>query len=105
MRFVVTENRYGRDEIAASRKHHSPANLARTILRLDIVTFGRHDCGSITVEFQRSVDERAGFGRQSQVWVRLQKGWRLPRPTWRCYVNPVTLTQLEVKPVRLNQLR
>jgi hypothetical protein len=76
MRFGVTENLYGIDEIAAFRKDRSPANLARTILRLDIVTFGR-DCGSITLEFERSVDGRAVFGRQSQIWVRLQGGWRI----------------------------
>jgi len=75
-RFGVTENLSGMDEIAAFRKKGSPANLARTILRLDIVPFGR-DCGSITLEFERSVDERAVFGRQSQVWVRLQEGWRI----------------------------
>ena len=76
MRFGITENLYGMDEIAAFRKGRSPANLARTILRLDIVTFGR-DCGSITLEFERSVDGRAVFGRQSQIWVRLQEGWRI----------------------------
>jgi hypothetical protein len=76
MRFGVTENLYGIEEIAAFRKGRSPANLARTILRLDIVTFGR-DCGSITVEFERSVDGHAVFGRQSQVWVRMQEGWRI----------------------------
>jgi hypothetical protein len=76
MRFGVTENLYGIEEIAAFRKGRSPANLARTILRLDIVTFGR-DYASITVEFERAVDGRAAFGRQSQVWVRLQEGWRI----------------------------
>jgi hypothetical protein len=76
MRFGVMENLYGIAEIAAFRKGRSPSNLARTILRLDIVTFGP-DCGSITLEFERSDDVRAGFGRQSQVWVRLQEGWRI----------------------------
>jgi hypothetical protein len=76
MRFGVTENLYGIDEIAAFRKGRSPANLARTILRQDIVTFGR-DYGSITIEFERAADGRAVFGRQSQVWVRLQEGWRI----------------------------
>jgi hypothetical protein len=50
MRFGVAENLYGRDEIEAFRKGRSPANLARTVRRLDIVTFGR-DFGSITLEF------------------------------------------------------
>ena len=37
MRFGVTENLYGIDEIEAFRKGRSPANLARTVRRLDIV--------------------------------------------------------------------
>ncbi len=76
MRFGLTENLYGIAEIAAFRKGRSPANLARTILRLDIVTFGR-DCGSITLEFERTIDGRTVFGRQSQVWIRLPEGWRI----------------------------
>jgi hypothetical protein len=51
-------------------------NLARTIRRLDIETFGR-DYGSITLEFERTVDTRTISGRQSQVWVRFSEGWRI----------------------------
>jgi hypothetical protein len=76
MRFGVTENLYGIDEIRAFRRVRSPANIARTIRRLDIVTFGR-DCGSVTLEFERTVDARTILGRQSQVWVRLPEGWRI----------------------------
>jgi hypothetical protein len=76
MRFGVTENLYGKDEIQAFRKGRSPANLARTIRRLEIVTFGR-DVGSITLEFERSTGARMVRGRQSQVWVRLPEGWRI----------------------------
>jgi 1-carboxybiuret hydrolase subunit AtzH-like protein len=75
-RFGVTENLHGIDEIAAFRKGRAPVNLARTITRLDIVTFGR-DYGSITVEFERTVDARTVLGRQSQVWVRFPEGWRI----------------------------
>jgi hypothetical protein len=75
-RFGVTENLYGIDEIAAFRKGRSPANLARTVRRLDIVTFGR-DHASITLEFERTVEGRAIRGRQSQMWVRLPEGWRI----------------------------
>ena len=75
-RFGVTENLYGMDEIAAFRKGRSPANLARTVKRLDIVTFGR-DHGSITLEFERIVEGRTIRGRQSQVWVRFLEGWRI----------------------------
>src|SRR5271169_4311895 len=76
MRFGATENLYGIDEIASFRKGRSPANLARTIRRFDIVTFGK-DCGSITLEFERTIDGRTTRGRQSQVWVRLPEGWRI----------------------------
>jgi hypothetical protein len=43
---------------------------------LDIVTFGR-DYGSVTLEFERTVNGRLILGRQSQVWVRLPEGWRI----------------------------
>lgn len=76
MRFGIAENLYGIAEIAAFRKGRSPANLARTVKRMDIVTFGR-DFGSITLEFERHVDGEIVRGRQSQVWVRLPEGWRI----------------------------
>jgi hypothetical protein len=76
MRFGVTENLYGMEEIAAFRKGRSPVNLQRTIRRLDIVTFGR-DFGSITLEFERTVDGKTVMGRQSQVWTRFPEGWRI----------------------------
>src|ERR1700684_142792 len=76
MRFGVTENLYGIDEIEAFRKGRSPVNLARTVRRLDIVTFGK-DFGSVTLEFERTVNGKTTLGRQSQVWVRFPEGWRI----------------------------
>jgi hypothetical protein len=76
MRFGVTENLYGADDLEAFRKSRPPANLARTIKRLDIVTFG-HDFASITLEFERFAGHEVVRGRQSQVWVRLSNGWRI----------------------------
>jgi hypothetical protein len=76
MRFGVTENLYGFDEISAFRAGRPPVNLARTVRRLDIVTFGP-DFGSITLEFERNVQGRMVLGRQSQTWVRLPEGWRI----------------------------
>jgi hypothetical protein len=76
MRFGVTENLYGIDEIEAFRKSRSPANLTRTVRRLEIVTFGR-DFGSVTLEFERHANGKIISGRQSQVWVRLAEGWRI----------------------------
>jgi hypothetical protein len=72
MRFGVGENLYGMEEIEAFRRARPAAGLARTITRLDIVTFGK-DYGSITLEFERGTVR----GRQSQVWVRFDIGWRI----------------------------
>ena len=76
MRFGVTENLYGMEEIEAFRKARPSAGLARTIKRLDIVAFGKNH-GSITLEFEREANGKTIRGRQSQVWVRLPEGWRI----------------------------
>jgi hypothetical protein len=79
MRFGATENLYGPEELAAFRKTRPAVNLARTITRLDIVSFGR-DFASITLEFERLTDSeppRRVQGRQSQVWIRFSEGWRI----------------------------
>jgi phenylpyruvate tautomerase PptA (4-oxalocrotonate tautomerase family) len=75
-RFGPTESLYGIGEIEAFRKARSPANLARTITRIEIVTFGK-DFASITVAFERDVEGKITRGRQSQTWARLSEGWRI----------------------------
>jgi hypothetical protein len=76
MRFGVTENLYGHEELEAFRKSRPAANLARTVKRLEIVSFGR-DFGSITLEFERDTAKGIVRGRQSQIWVRFPQGWRI----------------------------
>jgi hypothetical protein len=76
MRFGVTENLYGIEELEAFRKGRAAVNLARKVVRLDIVTFGR-DFGSVTLEFERQTGEKLVRGRQSQTWVRMPEGWRI----------------------------
>jgi hypothetical protein len=76
IRFGPTESLYGISEIEAFRKGRSPANLARTIKRLDIVAFGK-DFASITLAVEREIDGRMIQGRQSQTWARLPEGWRI----------------------------
>jgi Protein of unknown function (DUF3225) len=76
MRFGVAENLYGPEELAAFRKARPAANLARTVTRLDIVSFGR-DFASVTLEFERASANGIIRGRQSQLWVRLPEGWRI----------------------------
>ncbi len=76
MRFGVSENLYGIEELEAFRRGRSPLNLARRVIRLDIVSFGK-DFGSITLEFERESNGNTVHGRQSQSWVRLPEGWRI----------------------------
>lgn len=76
MRFGATENLYGPEELEAFRKSRPTSNLARTVKRLDIVSFGR-DFASITLEFERAFSDSTVGGRQSQVWVRFPQGWRI----------------------------
>ncbi len=75
-RFGPTETLYGISEIEAFRKGRSPANLARTVKRIEIVAFGK-DFASITVAFERDVEGTLTRGRQSQTWARLAEGWRI----------------------------
>ena len=76
MRFGVAENLYGHEELEAFRKSRPATNLARTVKRLEIVSFG-NDFGSITLEFERDTPNGPVRGRQSQVWVRFPIGWRI----------------------------
>jgi hypothetical protein len=76
IRLGAGENLYGVGEIEAFRKSRPAVNLARRMVRLEVVSFGK-DFGSVTLEFER--DSAAGVvrGRQSQVWVRMEEGWRI----------------------------
>ncbi len=76
MRFGVNENLYGIDEIDEFRQQRPAVGLERRVIRTDIVTFGR-DYASVTLEFERRVNGRPIYGRQSQVWVRMPEGWRI----------------------------
>jgi len=74
LRYGATENLYGYDAIRAFRAGRSPANLARTVLRTVITTYGR-DMATANIEFRRTGSTRSG--RQSQTWMRTPDGWRV----------------------------
>jgi hypothetical protein len=76
MRFGVQENLYGSEEIDDFRRERPSAGLERKIMQMDVVTFGK-DYGSVTLEFERRVHGKPVYGRQSQVWVRFDEGWRI----------------------------
>ncbi len=76
IRMGAAENLYGVEEIEVFRKSRPAVNLTRRAVRLEIVSFGR-DFGSVTLEFERDTETGVVRGRQSQVWVRLEEGWRI----------------------------
>ena len=75
VRYGVGENLYGIEEIRAFRNARPSVNLARTLQRTVITTFGS-DAGTAMTEFVR--DNAEVIGRQSQTWMRLPGlGWRV----------------------------
>lgn len=74
VRYGVTENLYGQDEILAFRRARPSQGLQRTLTRTVITTFGQ-DMATAMTEYRREGSER--IGRQSQTWVRMPQGWRV----------------------------
>lgn len=74
LRYGPAENLYGYEQIAGFRQARSPLNLARTVLRTVITTFG-DDYATANLEFLRPPS--TAIGRQSQVWVRMPEGWKV----------------------------
>jgi hypothetical protein len=75
LRYGVTENLYGAEEIRAFRQNRPAINLERDVRRVEILTFG-DSAGVINLEYVRKAD--AGkTGRQSQVWMRFPEGWKI----------------------------
>ena len=74
LRYGVTENLYGYEQIANFRKSRSPVNLERTLINTVITTYGR-DFVTANTEFQRKGSN--SIGRQSQTWILTEPGWRI----------------------------
>ena len=74
LRYGITENLYGYDEIAAFRSARAADNLERDVRKVTITTYGR-DYATTNLEFTRKTTER--IGRQSQSWLRTDQGWRI----------------------------
>jgi hypothetical protein len=74
LRYGVTENLYGYEEIAAFRKNRSPVNLERTLMNTVITTYGLN-FATVNTEFQRQGKSRTG--RQSQTWMLTDDGWKI----------------------------
>ncbi len=76
LRFGVAESLYGSSEIEAFRKARPAVNLEREVLNLRIVTFGSQ-CATVTLEFKRMANGIPRHGRQSQVWMKFEEGWKI----------------------------
>jgi hypothetical protein len=74
IRYGIGENLYGADEILAFRQARPNIDLARTIDRTVITSYGR-DCATASTLFHRAAMGDRKIGRQMQTWVRFPDGW------------------------------
>lgn len=65
---------YGYEEIAAFRRARDVSDVARELLRVDVLALAA-DLGVATAEYRRIGSGRRGA--QSQVWMRRPEGWRI----------------------------
>jgi hypothetical protein len=72
VRYGVTENLYGYEEIAAFRSARAASGLERILTKTVITTYGQ-DFATVNTEFQRPGQQ----GRQSQTWMRTASGWQV----------------------------
>lgn len=75
LRFGITENLYGSEEIKAFRQSRSPVNILE-MFNLKVVTF-EADMAAVTVEFRQVVDGIPRLGRQTQMWRKFPEGWKI----------------------------
>ncbi|WP_316197997.1 oxalurate catabolism protein HpxZ [Bradyrhizobium sp. SZCCHNS2002] len=75
LRYGITENLYGYDEISSFRAARSPAGLMRRTARTVISTYGRDSAVASTLFYRDSAPGRVG--RQMQTWIRFPEGWRI----------------------------
>ena len=73
VRYGVADVQHGFDEIARFRRSQVP--FKRTLSRTVITAFG-DDCATASTLFHRP-DLPGQVGRQMQVWVRTENGWRV----------------------------
>jgi hypothetical protein len=66
VRFGVTENLYGGDEVRAFRQGREVVNLDRQMYT-----------AAVTLEFRRVTDGVVRLGRQSQMWRKFPEGWKI----------------------------
>lgn len=76
VRFGVTEQLYGHEEISAFRQTRIPNFTSREQLKLAITTFG-DSFASVMYEYISNYDDGARQGRQSQTWIKIDGQWKI----------------------------
>jgi ketosteroid isomerase-like protein len=74
LRYGISEHNFGIDEIRRWRSAAPAVPATRRLHRTQIVTFGA-DAASISTEF--ATDDTPALGRQMQIWVRFDTGWKI----------------------------
>jgi Protein of unknown function (DUF3225) len=75
IRYGLSENLYGYQEIGAFRAGRSPAGLARMTSRTIITTYGNDFATAATLFHRETTPDKVG--RQMQTWARMPDGWRV----------------------------
>jgi hypothetical protein len=74
LRYGISEHNLGIDAIRRWRNASPAVSATRRLRGTQIVTFGA-DAASVCTEF--ATDDTPGFGRQTQIWMRFDSGWRI----------------------------
>ena len=74
LRYGVKELLYSHADIARFRRERGPIDQRRSLRNTRITTFGR-DFGVANTEYLPSGSDR--IGRQTQTWVRTDRGWKI----------------------------
>jgi len=74
LRYGISERNLGIDEIRRWRNTAPAVPASRRLRGTQIVTFGA-DTASVSTEF--ATDDTPAVGRQMQIWVRFDTGWRI----------------------------
>ena len=73
VRYGVADDQQGPDAIAQWRRDSGPVAAGRTLRDTHVTTFGE----SVAIVWTQFTDDAGGTGRQSQVWARVDDGWRV----------------------------
>jgi hypothetical protein len=74
LRYGISEHNLGIDAIRRWRNAAPAVPATRRLRGTQIVTFGA-DAASVCTEF--ATDDTPGLGRQTQIWMRFDSGWRI----------------------------